>query len=165
RPGVLVWDFSALARLEFFDLPRVSVEKPERHLILLDRRNCDRRNSLAASDRTEPLVGGRFNAYLLIGHTKCRSNFLSYLRDLWTEFWRFCDYSCINIHNLNFLIAEHLRHASQNVDAADSANPFVGVWKMLADVTCTNRAEKGIRDCMRQNICIGMPFEPEQIGN
>src|SRR5437763_59444 len=40
-----------------------------------------------------------------------------------------------------------------------------GGVKVLADVARANRAEKRVRDCMRQHIGVGMSFQSEQVGN
>ena len=53
----------------------------------------------------------------------------------------------------------------QNFDAADSANRFVRVRKMMTDVAFADRAEQRIRNRVGENIRIGMSFESARVRN
>ena len=54
---------------------------------------------------------------------------------------------------------------TQDLDAADAADRFIGVWKMFTNVARAERAQNGIGDGVRENIGIGMSFEPALVRN
>ncbi len=84
---------------------------------------------------------------------------------MWRNFRRFRNHRCINIYGARFFFREQHGNLLQDLDTADVANRFVRVWKMLTDVAGADRTEESVRNCVRQNVSIGVSFEPEQIGN
>src|SRR5439155_17523217 len=62
-----------------------------------------------------------------------------------------------------FFLREQFGHALQNLDAADVANRFVRVWKMLTDVARADCAEQRVRDRMRQNIRVRVAFQTARV--
>src|ERR1700731_153784 len=79
------------------------------------------------------------------------------------DFRRFGNHGSVNADWACVFLTQHGGNPFQNIDAADTANRFVGVRKMAADVFRANRAEKRIRNRMRQNIGIRMTFEPARV--
>ena len=55
-----------------------------------------------------------------------------------------------------FFWAKQLGHAFQDFNAADAANRFVGVRKMLTNVARANRAEQGVGNRVRKHVGVGM---------
>ena len=53
---------------------------------------------------------------------------------------RFCDQGGVDITRSRIFLRQQFRHPAQNLETADSANRFVGVRKMMADVALADRA-------------------------
>jgi len=118
-------------------------------LILFNYRDRHCRDAFAAADRTEPLVRRRLNAHLRVGNTNRRGNFFSHRWNLRRNLWRLRDHGGVDVDHPRFFLGENSGHPFQDLDAADAANRFVRVWKMLTNVAGANRAEQRIRDGVR----------------
>ncbi len=59
------------------------------------------------------------------------SNFFLHRRDVRRNFRRFCQQSCVNVHDARILLRRNGCDMSQDFDAADPANRFVRVREML----------------------------------
>ena len=57
-----------------------------------------------------------------------------------------------------------LPDSPQNFQAADPADRFVGIRKMMTNVALADCAQQRVRDRVCQDIGIGMPFEPAVCG-
>ena len=57
------------------------------------------------------------------------------------------------------------RDVSQNFDAADPADRFVRVWKMLSNVAGAECAEDGVGDGVGKDVSIGMSFKSAVVRN
>src|SRR4029077_13497181 len=105
------------------------------------------------------------DADLRIGNAESIRQLFSQVRNLWPQLRGFRDHCCIDIHDPRFFVGKNLTDPFQNLDATNSADGFIRVWKMLADVSGADRSEQRVGDRVRKNIRVGMSFESEQVRN
>jgi hypothetical protein len=81
------------------------------------------------------------------------------------NFRRFCQQSCVNVHDARILLRRNGCDMSQDFDAADPANRFVRVREMSSDVAGAERAKDGIGDGVGKNISIGVSLKSAVVRN
>ena len=69
---------------------------------------------------------------------------------------RFRDQRRVDVDDPAFLRRQELADPPQNLQAADAANRFIRVRKMMADVALADRAEQRIGDGVGEHVRIGM---------
>jgi hypothetical protein len=134
-------------------------------LFLFDGSDRHRSNAFTAAQRPETLICRCFDADTWLRNCDRRSNLLSHRRNVRRNLRLFRNDRCIDIHHARLLFSEEGCNTFQNVDAANAANRFISVRKMLPDVTGADGAEHRVCNRMRKNVSVRMSLQAAWIRN
>src|SRR5437588_4851109 len=138
---------------------------PLLHCPHLHRRHRHRRHSFAPTERAHPFVRRRLDADARGLEAKRSRDLLAHRGNVRRDFRRFRDQRCVHIQRARVNLSLKRRYPLQNLDAADPANRFVVVWKMMTDVVFADRAQQRIRDRVADHVRVRMPVESALVRN
>src|SRR5436190_19000699 len=72
---------------------------------------------------------------------------------------RFGNQGGVDVYGPSVLLTKQRVHFPQDFDTADSANGFIRVRKVVANVAFADGAEQSIGNGMAENIRVGMPLQ------
>lgn len=125
----------------------------------LDARHSHGGDAFFPSDESHRLVGGGLDSNPFDRQSECLGDVLFHLGDVRCDLRLLSEEGGIDIQDAPFEVA-HLTGCFGEENMAGSPFPTrVCVWKKMADVALTDRAEHRISDGVKQRIRIGVPVQ------
>ena len=121
-------------------------------------------NSFSTPGEAELLFGCGFYIDTLCRDSENRGDIFLHLGNIGQKLRSLRDYCRIDVGNAPAISVKQCFYSFGKRKTCDSFIGFVGVGKMLSDVTESHGADQRVKNGMNQNIGIGMPEQAEFIG-
>jgi hypothetical protein len=131
--------------------------------ILFHRCHRHRGHSLLAANCPQAFIRCRLNTDPRTVESQSSGDVLAHRGKVGRNFWGFRNQGRVHIKSMGVVLSEEGVHAPQDFETADTAQRFVRVGKVMADIAFSDRAQERIGDGVAKHIGVGMTVKTARV--